>query len=70
MASPDKELRDKIAAEAEHAEASRDADLPYRRRRSPHRRYMACGCLMSGSTSCAGLQKPAVLNRACWCGSG
>ena len=33
MASPDRELKDKIAAEAEHAEASRDADLPYRRRR-------------------------------------
>jgi len=35
MASPDKELKDKIAAEAGHAEASRDADLPYRRRRPP-----------------------------------
>jgi hypothetical protein len=35
MAGPDKELRDKIAAEAEHAGASRDADLPYQRRRSP-----------------------------------
>jgi hypothetical protein len=35
MASPGKELKDKIAAEAEHAEASRDADLPYRRRRTP-----------------------------------
>jgi len=33
MTSPDNELKDKIAAEAEHAEASRDADLPYRRRR-------------------------------------
>jgi predicted transcriptional regulator len=33
MTSPDKELKEKIAAEAEHAEASRDADLPYRRRR-------------------------------------
>lgn len=29
----DQELRDKIAAEAEHAEATRDTDLPYRRRR-------------------------------------
>lgn len=35
MAGPDKELKDKIAAEAEHAEASRDADMPYRRRRPP-----------------------------------
>jgi len=32
---------DKIAAEAEHAEATRDADLPFRRRRtaSPHQVY-------------------------------
>ncbi|HVX44587.1 MAG TPA: hypothetical protein VHC49_11910 [Mycobacteriales bacterium] len=28
----DRHLREKIAAEAEHAEATRDADLPYRRR--------------------------------------
>jgi hypothetical protein len=34
MASPGEELKAKIAAEAEHAEDSRDADLPYRRRRS------------------------------------
>lgn len=33
--SSGKELRDKIATEAQHAEASRDADLPYRRRRPP-----------------------------------
>jgi hypothetical protein len=33
MADSGKDLRDKIAAEAEHAEASRDAELPYRRRR-------------------------------------
>jgi hypothetical protein len=32
MTSPDEELRDRITAEAEHAEATRDADLPYRRR--------------------------------------
>ena len=36
MTTPDPELLDKIAAEAEHAEATRDLDLPYRRRsRSP-----------------------------------
>jgi len=35
MAGPDKGLKDKIAVEAEHAEASRDAELPYRRRRPP-----------------------------------
>jgi hypothetical protein len=34
MASTNRELREKIAAEAERAEASRDADLPYRRRRA------------------------------------
>ncbi|MGH3197814.1 MAG: hypothetical protein ACRDOH_06215 [Streptosporangiaceae bacterium] len=33
MTNPDRDLRDTLAAEAEHAEASRDADLPYRRRR-------------------------------------
>lgn len=33
MSSPEEELKSKIAAEAEHAEATRDADLPYRRRR-------------------------------------
>lgn len=32
MTSPDRELLDKIAAEAEHAEATRDVELPYRRR--------------------------------------
>jgi plasmid stabilization system protein ParE len=32
MPSPDRELFDKIAAEAEHAEAGRDVELPYRRR--------------------------------------
>jgi aryl-alcohol dehydrogenase-like predicted oxidoreductase len=34
MARTDRELREAIAAEAEHAEATRDADLPYRRRGS------------------------------------
>lgn len=33
MTNPDHELLDKIAAEAEHAEATRDAELPYQRRR-------------------------------------
>jgi hypothetical protein len=33
MTNADNELLDKIAAEAEQAEDSRDADLPYRRRR-------------------------------------
>jgi hypothetical protein len=33
MMSPDEELKDKIAAEAEHAEATREVDLAYRRRR-------------------------------------
>jgi uncharacterized protein YdiU (UPF0061 family) len=33
MTSPEQSLRDKLAAEAEHAEATRDADLPYQRRR-------------------------------------
>ncbi len=32
MTTPDRELLDKIAAEADHAEATRDLDLPYRRR--------------------------------------
>ena len=32
MTRPDQELLDKIAAEAEHAETTRDAELPYRRR--------------------------------------
>jgi len=32
MTNPDRELRDKIAAEAEHAEVTRDVELPYRRR--------------------------------------
>ncbi|MGH4013996.1 MAG: hypothetical protein ACRDSL_08735 [Pseudonocardiaceae bacterium] len=32
MTSPDRELLDRIAAEAEHAEATRDVELPYRRR--------------------------------------
>jgi len=41
MTNPDHELLDKIATEAEHAEATRDAELPYRRRRtaSPHQVY-------------------------------
>lgn len=34
MTSPNQKFTDKLAAEAEHAEATRDADLPYRRRRS------------------------------------
>ena len=34
MTSPNPDLADKLAAEAEHAEATRDADLPYRRRSS------------------------------------
>jgi aryl-alcohol dehydrogenase-like predicted oxidoreductase len=33
MTNADRELLDKIAAEAEQAEDTRDADLPYRRRR-------------------------------------
>jgi aryl-alcohol dehydrogenase-like predicted oxidoreductase len=33
MTKPDHELLDKITAEAEHAEATRDAPLPYQRRR-------------------------------------
>ncbi|MDR7304489.1 hypothetical protein [Haloactinomyces albus] len=33
MTSPDPDLADKLAAEAEQAEATRDADLGYRRRR-------------------------------------
>jgi aryl-alcohol dehydrogenase-like predicted oxidoreductase len=33
MTNPDPELLDRIAAEAEHAEATRDAELPYRRRK-------------------------------------
>jgi predicted transcriptional regulator len=33
MTSPNRELREKIAAEAGHAEATRDASLRYRRRR-------------------------------------
>ncbi|MGH4019305.1 MAG: hypothetical protein ACRDT0_08730 [Pseudonocardiaceae bacterium] len=32
MTNPDQELLGKIAAEAEHAETTPDADLPYRRR--------------------------------------
>ncbi|MGH3769230.1 MAG: hypothetical protein ACRDS0_21130 [Pseudonocardiaceae bacterium] len=32
MTTPDRELLDKIAAEADHAEATRDVNLPYRRR--------------------------------------
>jgi aryl-alcohol dehydrogenase-like predicted oxidoreductase len=32
MTHPDQNLLDKIAAEAEHAEATRDATLPYQRR--------------------------------------
>jgi len=32
MTTPDREMLDKIAAEADHAEATRDLDLPYRRR--------------------------------------
>jgi len=32
MTTPDPELLNKIAAEAEHAEATRDLDLPYQRR--------------------------------------
>lgn len=32
MTNPDNELLDKLAAEAEHAEATRDAPLPYQRR--------------------------------------
>lgn len=34
MTNPDPELRDKLAAEAEHAEATHDAELAYQRRRS------------------------------------
>jgi aryl-alcohol dehydrogenase-like predicted oxidoreductase len=34
MTNADRELLDKIAAEAEHAEDTRGADLPYRRRRA------------------------------------
>lgn len=33
MTDPHPELRDKLADEAEHAEATRDADLPFQRRR-------------------------------------
>lgn len=33
MMNQNPELADKLAAEAEHAEATRDADLPYQRRR-------------------------------------
>lgn len=33
MTSPNRELQDKLAAEADHAEATRDASLQYRRRR-------------------------------------
>ncbi|MGH3835206.1 MAG: hypothetical protein ACRDSF_05815 [Pseudonocardiaceae bacterium] len=32
MTDTDRELLDRIAAEAEHAEATRDIELPYRRR--------------------------------------
>ncbi len=34
MTSAEQALRDKLAAEAEHAEATREADLPYQRRRT------------------------------------
>lgn len=33
MTNPEQELLDKLAGEAEHAETTRDADLPYQRRR-------------------------------------
>lgn len=33
MTEPRRDLHNKLAAEAEHAEATRDADLPYQRRR-------------------------------------
>ncbi|MGH3500760.1 MAG: hypothetical protein ACRDQA_07670 [Nocardioidaceae bacterium] len=33
MTDPNPELLDKLAAETEHAEATRDVDLPYQRRR-------------------------------------
>lgn len=33
MTNPDPELLDRIATEAEHAESTRDAELPYRRRK-------------------------------------
>jgi hypothetical protein len=40
MTHSDRELLDKIAAEAEHAESTRDAELPYRRRTTgPNRVY-------------------------------
>jgi len=35
MRNHEQELLDKLAAEAEHAESTRDVDLDYRRRRSP-----------------------------------
>jgi sugar phosphate isomerase/epimerase len=35
MTDHDRELLDKIAAEVEHAESTRDVDLDYRRRRAP-----------------------------------
>ncbi len=34
MTTPDRELLDKIATEADHAETTGDVDLPYRRRAS------------------------------------
>lgn len=46
MTKHDRELLDKIAAEAEHAESTRDADLDYRRRRT-------------GGTQVYGLRLPA-----------
>lgn len=42
MTNSDQQLHDSIAAEAEHAEASRDAELPYRRRGS-HRTHPVYG---------------------------
>lgn len=42
MTNSDQQLRHSIAAEAEHAEASRDAELPYRRREG-HRTHPVYG---------------------------
>jgi hypothetical protein len=47
MTNPNSDLHSKLAAEAEHAEATRDADLPYQRHHS------------SGGQSVYGIRLPA-----------
>lgn len=70
MTHSDRELLDKIAAEAEHAESTRDAELPYRRRTTGRTVCTGCGYRPSGSSNYATSPRLAASSPACWCANG